>query len=701
MVSESGLTKTPIITTVDPFGNALAIKEGDRTEVNTYDLQGDLISKKLENGVKILYSRNPKGQITSKSFDGQTTHYKYSNGNIALIERPDGETYTYSYDNVRAKLKNVTLPSGKQISYDYDKEGKLLATKVDNLTKYKYEYSPTTGEVTSVQLGDESKFPKTYSVVKEENKTTHTVSDYFKWNQALEFENVGGVQTNLLSSLTTDKIKVSHKYDSAKRNHSTTVEDKKWTFRHNEDGKIIQILMPEQSGENLIQYNEFGAMSSWSAIANDTQITSEQYSYDVYGNLSGLKKDGVTTNYTYDVMNQLIKEETSQGKINTYDYDKRGNRISINGEVVADFDNSNRLINFKNEKVSYNNDGQRIKDSSFDYEWDGLGRLTKIQKLNGSGEWEFLYDELGRRIEKRSPSGTVRFHYEGDSNRLLAETDAEGKIIREYIYSADGILIGLRIKNELFSYHRNYRGDVVAISDFEGNIAARYTYDEWGNSLEEEVLNENLEGQPIRYASYYYDKDLKLYYLMARYYDPEKAVFLSVDALLELENSLEMFNGYSYVGNNPLIKVDSSGNHPVYIIVYGIVLTYKVYKQYKNFKKIKTLAKSANLARVGTSNRALKVDLQFFAKKNAKKGNFKRYDDKQLAKKFGISTNKIHDIKEQILNDVKIHQSKAWREFNNKNPDIGLDDQLNIQLIPRGGTKKPLNTGLNVADFIF
>jgi len=36
-------------------------------------------------------------------------------------------------------------------------------------------------------------------------------------------------------------------------------------------------------------------------------------------------------------------------------------------------------------------------------------------------------------------------------------------------------------------------------------------------------------GQPIGYAGYYYDRETKLYYLQARYYDPETARFVSRD----------------------------------------------------------------------------------------------------------------------------------------------------------------------------
>ncbi|WP_214691722.1 hypothetical protein, partial [Exiguobacterium sp. s43] len=158
------------------------------------------------------------------------------------------------------------------------------------------------------------------------------------------------------------------------------------------------------------------------------------------------------------------------------------------------------------------------------YTWDALGNLTAIQETGGTKAWQFTYDEQGRRIEKRGPNGTIRFHYDGDSNRLLAETDAQGNYIREYVYGANHLLVGLKVDGSWYNYHRNYRGDIVAITDETGTLAAEYTYDSWGKPVTKNVNDEKINDQPIRYASYYYDEDLKLYYLMARYYHPEHAV---------------------------------------------------------------------------------------------------------------------------------------------------------------------------------
>ena len=103
----------------------------------------------------------------------------------------------------------------------------------------------------------------------------------------------------------------------------------------------------------------------------------------------------------------------------------------------------------------------------------------------------------------------------------------------------------------------------IGISEF-GGIIEKYKYDAWGNH-EAEVAAEGYvalaEINPFRYRGYYYDTETGLYYLQTRYYDPEVGRFISRDSI-EYANP-ETINGlnlYAYCGNNPVMKVDLTGN---------------------------------------------------------------------------------------------------------------------------------------------
>ena len=67
-----------------------------------------------------------------------------------------------------------------------------------------------------------------------------------------------------------------------------------------------------------------------------------------------------------------------------------------------------------------------------------------------------------------------------------------------------------------------------------------------------------------------YDKEIGMYYLIARYYNPNHGVFLSVDPDPGDEDDPVTMNGYTYGDNNPVMKVDPDG-HLAWWIASGAV----------------------------------------------------------------------------------------------------------------------------------
>ncbi len=103
--------------------------------------------------------------------------------------------------------------------------------------------------------------------------------------------------------------------------------------------------------------------------------------------------------------------------------------------------------------------------------------------------------------------------------------------------------------------------DIVAVTDSNKNIVAEYRYDPWGKVLNEDNLTAIGNLNPFRYRSYYYDGDIKMYYLQSRYYDAEVGRFINCDdvnyiGVTELEIS---YNPFAYCENNPVNDSDFNG----------------------------------------------------------------------------------------------------------------------------------------------
>ena len=97
----------------------------------------------------------------------------------------------------------------------------------------------------------------------------------------------------------------------------------------------------------------------------------------------------------------------------------------------------------------------------------------------------------------------------------------------------------------------------------------KYAYDAFGNC---KVLLDTAglsTVNPIHYRSYYYDHETKLYYLNARYYNPQWRRFISPDSTeyIDSENPNGL-NLYVYCHNDPINFADPTG-HSVALILLG------------------------------------------------------------------------------------------------------------------------------------
>ena len=87
-----------------------------------------------------------------------------------------------------------------------------------------------------------------------------------------------------------------------------------------------------------------------------------------------------------------------------------------------------------------------------------------------------------------------------------------------------------------------------------------YTYNAWGEILS--ATGDMADINPLRYRGYYFDSDTGLYYLKARYYNPEIGRWINADdtANLGVDVSILSYNLFTYCLNNPVNRFDVDGN---------------------------------------------------------------------------------------------------------------------------------------------
>ena len=140
-----------------------------------------------------------------------------------------------------------------------------------------------------------------------------------------------------------------------------------------------------------------------------------------------------------------------------------------------------------------------------------------------------------------------------------------------------------------YYFRKNLQGDVTAIYDADGTKIGEYTYDAWGNcDITYGINTDVVRNNPIRYRSYYFDRETSIYYLNARYYDPALRRFLSLDSTEYLDpETPNGLNLYAYCNNDPMNYADPSGNSAILALALmglgvGLGLGYAAYTDYQD-----------------------------------------------------------------------------------------------------------------------
>ena len=158
--------------------------------------------------------------------------------------------------------------------------------------------------------------------------------------------------------------------------------------------------------------------------------------------------------FDYDGNIRLIEAAGPYG-IKSYDYDDVGNRVlrataaspvSENyAETYTIADDSNRLnavsaagTGGQNATYVYDEVGNITNDGQYGYDYDVRGRLSRVfQGANTIARYD--YNAISERVSKTIGSDTRYFLY-GLTSKLIAETDIDGGISKEYIYLGDRLL---------------------------------------------------------------------------------------------------------------------------------------------------------------------------------------------------------------------------------------------------------------------
>ncbi|MCP4214098.1 MAG: hypothetical protein GY765_05540, partial [bacterium] len=186
---------------------------------------------------------------------------------------------------------------------------------------------------------------------------------------------------------------------------------------------------------------------------------------------------------------------------------------------------------------------------------------------NASTTAEYKYDAMGRRIEKTVGSDTTKYFYSG--NQVIEERDANDAVLKQFIYGngIDELLMTAVYEEGVatpYYMHTNRIGSVTAVTDENGNVVERISYEAFGKHTITDfktdpenpgIVDNSVIGNEILFQGRRYDKETNLYYYRARSYDPVMGRFLQNDPL----GYVDSMNMYQAFNQNPVNFVDPMG----------------------------------------------------------------------------------------------------------------------------------------------
>lgn len=474
-------------------GNLISsANDGIHTVNYSYNSDHDLTEvkhSKIANSKKYNYYNDHKiHKITHPNNGVYETFYDSESRVIKQID-PRGNETNFAYSNLKTI---ITLPDGSKIEEVYNNRGWLLSKTLGYSTstpsKYAYEYS------SSGDLMKES-YPVT-SYSSKEYTYDSSGNIVFSKDASGIFRFVYNEQNLLIKTINPMGSTYTNEYDD-KGNLVKTIdyEGNETKYENDSQGRLSNLQEPNHIGTNLktqYKYNNSGLLNK----TIDTLGRESELIYDSLLNISKtidpmnyethfeylnnnpdlisktIYSNGASESNIYDNAGRLIKTIGIDGNTVEYTYDLMDNILSIKdvyGTTSYTYDSNNKVVS-----------ATTPKNDVVQYEYNGLGLLTKITYSNGS-VFSNSYDQAGMLISSTDGNGNTTTYRYNSSGSLWIVKDALNKQ-SSYNYDSLNRLTSVSSPQGSYSYKYNKNGNVLS-ETAPGNKTTNHKYDKNGNLI--------------------------------------------------------------------------------------------------------------------------------------------------------------------------------------------------------------------------
>ncbi|MGQ1620992.1 LysM peptidoglycan-binding domain-containing protein [Acinetobacter baumannii] len=531
-----------VITDLTPSDNQISDQQVYTT---TYGYDGSssrIASITQSDGSSVQFSyeldtvKNVYRVKTVKDSQGTTT-FSYA-ANKTTVTNSLQEVWEYSYD-ASQQLTSIKNANAEVSSFSYDADGNVLTITDNESNKLTYRYD-SNGNLTE-EYGPTGKAIK-YSYTN--NTQLTTVTEYL----TLAIKDASG---NWVLPTTGETKSTQYLYDAQRLRFVISAEGAVLEYIYNDKGQLVS-----KGGNYQAKYAStmtYAAVDTWAKKQLKKELSS--YEYDVYGNLKKeihyssidatadattgvIKNQGVMDDaaelidYVYDARGLLLQKITRRGadratagvtaasSVQSFAYDGMGRVLSEVGSTGT------TSYSYGKSKITVTNAAGLSTVQSF----DSYGRLTStVQTATNLSDriTSYLYDEVGRLIYSKQPSGYEQFNFYDKKGRLTGVVDSSG-LLTEYVYnkndlqtkeiryatavsSAGWLTNGVVSKKRVEEIRpavagldrvveKSYDSSSRLISVKQANgLITEYSYDSYGNIIQTKAGD--------RISRYFYNKD--------------------------------------------------------------------------------------------------------------------------------------------------------------------------------------------------
>ena len=293
------------------------------------------------------------------------------------------------------------------------------------------------------------------------------------------------------------------------------------------------------------------------------------YSYDGFCNLASRKNAirNMEETFVYDSYDRLTEIGLGGVHSGVMTYDPYGCMTSKTADGCVVFSNATYNLTTKPHAI----DKAVTPSGTFPsvpltVSYTGFDKALKVKQGNDSLVYRYGHDH--QRVLMEEHLGNTR-----RIKRYVGACEYETKTIGSftlsktltYLTGPSGVYAVVVTENNTTTIHyilKDNLGSWTTITDEDGNVEQRLSYDAWGNLRNPATWSGSFTGTPMFDRGFTGHEHLTAFGLInmnGRMYDPMMSSFLSVDQFVQGCDNSQGFNRYAYCMNNPLRYIDPSG----------------------------------------------------------------------------------------------------------------------------------------------